>query len=208
MSSLEVPKIHIPSITMESLKFAFKELEWHAIDQAPWANEYPYQPEVKFQMAYDKEHIFLHYDVKEEFVKASYIRPNENVWEDSCVEFFLSLDGKGTYYNFEFNALGTGLIGYGSAVKSERTRLSAAQIELVDTYIQVKNIKGNKEWESYLVIPTSLFDEISLEGQTYHANFYKCGDGLPQPHFLAWSTIDLPKPNFHQPQFFGEINFI
>ncbi|MBD1429316.1 MULTISPECIES: carbohydrate-binding family 9-like protein [Sphingobacterium] len=208
MSSLEVPKIHIPSITMESLKFVFKELEWHAIDQAPWANEYPYQPDVKFQIAYDKEHIFIHYDVKEEFVKASYIRPNENVWEDSCVEFFLSLDGKETYYNFEFNALGTGLIGYGSAVKSERTRLSAAQIELVDTYIQVKNIKGSKEWESYLVIPTSLFNAVSLEGQTYHANFYKCGDGLPQPHFLAWSTIDLPKPNFHQPQFFGEINFI
>ncbi|MDD2936708.1 MAG: carbohydrate-binding family 9-like protein, partial [Proteiniphilum sp.] len=24
-----------------------------------------------------------------------------------------------------------------------------------------------------------------------------------EPHFISWSPIDLPKPNFHVPQFFG-----
>lgn len=208
MNTLQVPKIYIPSINAESLRFAFKELSWHKIDNSPWAADYPYKPDVQFQIAYDEEHIFLHYDVKEEFVKATYIRPNENVWEDSCVEFFFSLDGKETYYNFEFNTLGTGLIGYGPAIKNERKRLSATEIEKVDAFVQLKKIAGQKEWEIYLIIPKILFGDVSFEGKTFYANFYKCGDGLPQPHFLAWNTIDLPKPNFHRPDFFGEINFI
>jgi hypothetical protein len=37
------------------------------------------------------------------------------------------------------------------------------------------------------------------------ANFYKCGDETPEPHFLSWNPIDLPKPNFHVPQFFGQL---
>ena len=209
MNTLQVPKIHIPSINLESLRFAFSDLAWHNIDNAPWVNEYPYKPEVKFQIAYDSEHIFLHYKVQEEFVKATYIRANENVWEDSCVEFFISFDNRQTYYNFEFNVLGTGLIGYGPAVKSERQRLDPAQIDAVDAFVQLKKINGKKEWEIGLVIPKSTFGNVGeLEGNTFHANFYKCGDGLPQPHFIAWNTIDLPKPNFHRPDFFGEISFI
>lgn len=209
MNSLQVPKINIPSISLESLRFAFKELDWHRIDNAPWVNEYPYKPEVQFQIAYDSKHIFLHYKVREEFVKATYIRANENVWEDSCVEFFISFDDRQTYYNFEFNVLGTGLIGYGPAVKSERQRLNAAQINAVDAFVQLKKINGKKEWEIGLVIPKSTFGEvIEFEGNTFHANFYKCGDGLPDPHFISWNNINLPSPNFHRPDFFGEINFI
>lgn len=208
MNSLEVHKIFIPSITRESLHAALKGLEWHKIDQAPWQEDFPYKPEVKFQIAYDSEYIFLHYVVHEEYVKASHIRANENVWEDSCVEFFISFDDRKTYYNFEFNVLGTGLIGYGSAVKTERQRLNAEQIDAVDAYVQLKKVNGKKEWEISLVIPKTTFaEQVAFEGNTFHANFYKCGDELPQPHFLAWNTIDLPKPNFHQPQFFGVITF-
>ena len=208
MSLIQVQKIHVPTLNWESLRFAFKELPWHNIGNAPWKDQFPYQPEVQFQIAYDGGHIFLHYQVKEEFVKATYIRPNENVWEDSCVEFFLSLDNKQTYYNLEFNALGTGLIGYGPAVKAERNRLTAEQIDTVDSYMQLHKVNGQKAWEIILVIPKLLFGDVELEGKTFHANFYKCGDGLPQPHFMAWNNIDLPSPNFHRPDFFGEINFI
>ena len=39
------------------------------------------------------------------------------------------------------------------------------------------------------------------------ANFYKCGDKLQTPHFLSWNPIDLEKPNFHCPEFFGMLRF-
>lgn len=40
-----------------------------------------------------------------------------------------------------------------------------------------------------------------------NANFYKCGDKLQTPHFLSWNPINLEKPNFHCPEFFGTLNF-
>jgi hypothetical protein len=36
-------------------------------------------------------------------------------------------------------------------------------------------------------------------------NLYKCGDKCDTPHFLSWSPIGLPQPDFHCPDFFGEI---
>ena len=44
-------------------------------------------------------------------------------------------------------------------------------------------------------------------GRTLHGNFYKCGDLLQVPHFLSWNPIQLPKPCFHCPEFFGELIF-
>ena len=42
-------------------------------------------------------------------------------------------------------------------------------------------------------------------GEVLKGNFYKCGDKTAIPHFGMWSPIDSEKPNFHQPQFFGEM---
>ena len=37
------------------------------------------------------------------------------------------------------------------------------------------------------------------------ANFYKCGDKTAHPHYLSWSPIHTEKPDFHRPEFFGEL---
>lgn len=208
MNKLVVEKIADIGDSLGAIESAFERLSWNAIDQCPWKAEFPYCPEVRFQIAHSENYLYLHYEVKEEFVKGQFIRPNENVWEDSCIEFFLSLDQKQTYYNFEFNVLATGLIGYGSADKSQRKRLSNKEVESVDAYVQVSKKEGQKTWQSYLIIPKKMFGEISFSEKTYHANFYKCGDGLPNPHFLAWNTITNSTPNFHLPEFFGEISFV
>ena len=62
------------------------------------------------------------------------------------------------------------------------------------------------DWTMYIEIPKQALgfaDHESLAGQKIRGNFYKCGDKTPEPHFLSWSPIDLPKPNFHVPEFFG-----
>lgn len=205
--ALVVERLKIEAVNAKFLELAFEKEKWNKIDQCPWRSEFPYCPEVMFQIGHDDTNIYLHYRVKEEFVKGQYIRPNENVWEDSCVEFFLSLDGKRTYYNFEFNVLATGLIGYGSAIKSERNRLSTEDIESVDAYVNLSKMAGVKTWDSYLVVPKAIFGEVDFSGNTFHGNFYKCGDGLPKPHFLAWNSIENDKPNFHMPAYFGELSF-
>ncbi|VTP98522.1 carbohydrate-binding family 9-like protein [Sphingobacterium daejeonense] len=211
MKRLTVKKLDFTGIELDYSNLAneLNDLDWNAIDEAPWKEEFPYTPQAKFQIAYDQNGIYLHYDIDEEFVKGEFIRPNENIWEDSCVEFFVSFDGRKTYYNLEFNVLGTGLIGYGTAEKSSRNRLSAEEILTVDAISQIKTVNGRKNWKQILIIPFALFGLTiaDIEGKTLAANFYKCGDGLPNPHFLSWNTIENSKPNFHLPEFFGEIIF-
>lgn len=200
--------------TYSGLQEIFKGATVHQIAEATWNKDYPNQPEVHFQIVYTSESIFIHYKVREDYIKAQYIRPNEAVWEDSCVEFFISFDQKVHYYNIEMNPLGTGLVGYGTADKDSRNRLTAVQIQQINTYTEVSSIKGQKLWNTILEIPFKLFTSAgtlvsadSLKGKSVHANFYKCGDGLPAPHFVSWNRIDFPTPNFHLPEFFGEISF-
>jgi hypothetical protein len=71
-----------------------------------------------------------------------------------------------------------------------------------------KNGNQVSDWSLYLEIPKHLlrFDaKESLSQKIFKANFYKCGDLTDEPHFLSWNPISAPKPNFHVPQFFGQL---
>ncbi|MHC8950185.1 carbohydrate-binding family 9-like protein [Sphingobacterium hungaricum] len=194
--------------------FAYQNLlsavDWNALNIANWEALYPDRPKVDFQIAHNNKAIVLHYTVEEQFIKAQYVRPNEAVWEDSCVEFFISFDNKEHYYNLEFNPLGTGLIGYGTSDKQNRKRLSAEDIRTLETFTSVTSTLSAKRWSMVLVIPLSVFSQSSIDslsGNEFHANFYKCGDNLPNPHFISWTKIDNGTPNFHLPEYFGSILF-
>ena len=71
--------------------------------------------------------------------------------------------------------------------------------------------KGMINWELTLIIPFNVLHYhklTSLKGKSCYANFYKCGDDLPEPHFLAWNNIRSSSPNFHLPEFFGIMEFV
>jgi hypothetical protein len=36
-------------------------------------------------------------------------------------------------------------------------------------------------------------------------NFYKCADGTDSMHYVTWAPIKTERPDFHRPEFFGEI---
>jgi len=45
------------------------------------------------------------------------------------------------------------------------------------------------------------------KGVTWKANFYKTSSRSTNPHYITWSEVKNPKPQFHLPQFFGNITF-
>ena len=46
---------------------------------------------------------------------------------------------------------------------------------------------------------------VPRPGMIMRANFQAvCSAGNP-PYYMSWSPIDTPKPDFHRPEFFGEI---
>jgi len=185
--------------------------ERQSINNLLWSND-SYKPAVSFAMVYTEDSILLKYFVTEKYVKADYLQINDPVYKDSCVEFFIAFGGDENYYNLEFNRIGTALIGYGSG-KNDREILSESIISKIKSQHAITaspDDKGNTEWELTLNIPFTLFihNAISaLAGLSCRANFFKCGDDLPAPHFLSWNAVDYPQPNFHLPQFFGTITF-
>lgn len=66
---------------------------------------------------------------------------------------------------------------------------------------------GTFTWEVELRIPLALIfrEQQPIFPQTLRANFYKCADKTKRPHFLSWQPIPLPRPDFHRPEYFGEI---
>lgn len=182
-------------------------IERHPIDIVNWL-EYPYTPQVSFQMAYTTTHIYIKYFVTEKNIKATYLIDNESVWENSCVEFFVKLPDSEYYYNFEINCIGT-VLGAKKRNKSESIRLTDEELKRVIRIGSLSHekidIKDNSEpWNILVGIPFELFG-CNNRPNKIMANLYKCGDKTDTPHFLSWSPIDNPKPNFHLPQFFGEI---
>jgi hypothetical protein len=182
------------------------------IDNLLWS-ESGYRPHVAFRMAYTSESILLKFMVREKYIKADYHQINDPVYKDSCVELFIAFDNDPAYYNLEFNYLGTALVGYG-CFRTSRTPIEKQWIEKIKSYsIQPTENKNDKifEWELILKIPFSLFQYNNiktLENQVCKVNLYKCGDDLPEPHYLSWNNITNPEPNFHLPEFFGEVRFI
>ena len=176
------------------------------IDRINW-KEYPYKPSVAFYLAHNNHHLYILYKVREENICAKYVKDNDAVWEDSCVEAFLAKDINEGYFNIEANCIGTVLVGYGKE-RDNRIHLDKGQMQRIERatslgkeIIGKDNINGN--WWLQLTIPMEILGVT--KGQTLYANFYKCGDKSKVPHFLSWQSISTPQPDFHQPGFFGEL---
>jgi len=184
------------------------------IDCLNW-KDFNYRPEVWFNIAYSDREIFLKYYVTEEFIKAEKSESNQMVCEDSCVEFFVSPADDGIYYNFEFNAIGTCLLGAGTCRKDSSLAPSAVIEGIRRTGSSgtkpFKEKRGKFSWTITVAIPKEGFSRHTLKelkGKIFRANFYKCGDMLTMPHYLTWNPVVTKKPDYHQPEFFGMLKFV
>jgi len=214
MKKLEVPFLATVNrnCAVADISNLLDKLPKNRIEELPWSH-YDYRPEVSFAIGHSNDCIYIKYYVREHTVKALTLHTNGPVYKDSCVEFFLAFAGEQTYYNFEFNCIGTCLVGYGSS-RNERELVPASVIEKI-RYQAVLTKDGSQDdlavsWELVLVIPLEVFHFHrlpSLSGLRCQVNFFKCGDDLPRPHFLSWNKIQTEEPDFHQLQFFGEAVF-
>jgi hypothetical protein len=188
--------------------------ERHRINSINWSN-FKYSPDASFSIGYSDYEIFLKYYINENYFKAEMTRTNQMVCEDSCVEFFVSPEEDGIYYNLEFNAIGTCLMGSGTSRQGNHLVAPdlISKIRIL-TSAGKSPIEERAElfgWTITVAIPVEVFFRHKvqpLKGKTMRANFYKCGDKLKVPHYLTWNPIGTQNPDFHQPEFFGLLKFV
>ncbi len=175
--------------------------------------QHPYCPVVSFRIGHVQSEIWLSYAVSEARVRALETRTQGDVYKDSCVEFFVSLD-RTNYYNFEFNCIGTAHLAYGPG-RHDRRFVPPPAMDRLETWSSLgkepfAEKSGGFEWTLTARIPVACFafDAVSsLGGLKATANFFKTGSELSVPHYLTWNPVRTEKPDFHSPAYFGEICF-
>ncbi len=195
------------TLTFQNSFSSFKDISFLKIEKINWGS-YSYKPEVKLKIAWNDKGFFLEYNVKEKHLRVEQIGFSGPVHKDSCVEFFVTID-QINYYNFEFNATGSRHVNYRSILTKEKKVISKSKLESIKIKSSEKQFtrldKQNANWLLQVFIPFTFFSEKNIPSKQLKGNFYKCGDKLIEPHYLSWNPIETKIPDFHQPNFFGEL---
>lgn len=147
-------------------------------------------------------------DCYESNPKAMYTQINSTVHKDSCMEAFINfkpnLENSG-YINFETNIKAALHSAYGTS-RNNRKFLTDMGINPPVVF----NTKDVDKWSCEYLIPFDLIkkvygDCIYKKGDILKANFYKCGDETDKPHFASWTKIETDTPDYHRPEFFGNL---
>ncbi len=213
MKKLKVP--FLATLDVLDLSSAGFLLEGRAqreyIDVVNWA-DFPYKPIVAFDIARSSTHLYIRYFVKGNSLKASCDVDGSPVYTDSCVEFFMKRVDDNHYFNFEFNCIGFCDAAYRESRNSKRS-FTSKEYALIRRHSSLEHKTfseklGVYSWELTVAIPFTLMGlNADCLPEKILGNFYKCADDTETPHFLSWSPIALPLPDFHCPDFFGEIYF-
>ena len=174
--------------------------------QYPW-DKNGYKPNVLFELGMNEDGFTMHITVPESDPLREKKEHLEFVHEDSCVEWFVNFSPEkcDRYFNMETNANGAMYAAF------RKDRYEYQMME--DTDIESMNVQTQiheNTWEVRYQIPFALIRKYIPgyefeDGQVIRANFYKCGDCTAQPHYGMWHEFFPEKPDFHRPEFFGEI---
>lgn len=218
MNTLNVPFLKAVS-TQTTIEIANRIIDtvnngYTSIECVNWPDEFEAKPKVDFKFFQAERGIYLKFSVTEDHTRAIYTKDNDKVYTDSCVELFIDPSGDGSYYNLEFNAIGTLLLGFG---KDRHDREQAPQeiTSLVKRlpslgFRPLETTELQKPWELTVFIPFTAFwhhSISSLSGKKIKGNLQKCGDDLPVPHYITWNPIKTAHPDYHRPEYFGIFEF-
>ena len=176
-----------------------------------------FRPVVKAKMMYDQENLYLIYKVDDRHVRVQNDKFNSSVSSDACVEFFFSPDRDWPlrYFNVEINAGGTALMAFHTDGK--RTNMleeDFKNVQIAHTLPRKldQEISEPVTWFLEFKLPLTLLKKYTNitqpeKGVKWKANFYKTSSKSTNPHYLTWSIVHNPKPQFHLPQYFGTLIF-
>lgn len=176
-------------------------------------------PGAAVKIAYDDTALHVLFRVEDRYVRAVAARDQDSVCGDSCVEFFFTpgSDPSKGYFNVEMNCGGTLLFHFNAGVRTGRVEISGSDCGLIARThslprIVDPEIREPVTWTAGYAIPFALLRRYCpvtapKPQALWRANFYKCADGTSHPHWLTWSPVDHPKPDFHRPQSFGTLQF-
>ncbi|WP_276346279.1 carbohydrate-binding family 9-like protein [Daejeonella sp. JGW-45] len=221
--SSEKPAMYKVKKLQGSMKIdaSWNKAQWKKVKEIPIENfmgQIPaFQPRVVAKMMYDSRNIYMIYKVEDRHVRIQNTKFNSPVSTDACVEFFFAPDKDWPlrYFNIEINAGGTALMAYHKDGK--RTNVTEADFNVAEVAHTLpkkldQEISEPVTWFLEFKMPLSLLAKYGNytqpeKGVKWKANFYKTSSRSTNPHYITWSVVQNPVPQFHLPQYFGTLMF-
>lgn len=211
---IKVPYIaELEKMSLSSLDLAMEEKGFKvAVAENNWQKDFPYSPCCSAVIARSDSHMVVLFHIRGLDLRGTALEDNGPTFQDSCCEFFITDPFDGTYYNFEINCIGT----VNAAKRTSRTNRDKLDASTLTRIIRLHSIEREimeksgaiETWSVALLIP---FDIIGIDPEhlpvSLRGNLYKCGDKTAHPHYLSWNPIQTSKPDFHRPEYFGELIF-
>ncbi|NCN05769.1 MAG: hypothetical protein GW949_09070 [Spirochaetales bacterium] len=227
MNSSEANPLKVPPIVLGSgpLEENLQDQGVHiSIDQGNWVNFTDPRVKVDLTLGYSEAGVLLYYQVQEPEIRALVDQDQGPVYQDSCVEWFVTPPGPETltgqepdYLNFEWNSKGF-LLHYRGPDRRRRTPAAPQVLAKVLRKSKVASHRSidqsgdqsayPKQWSLLAQVPFEVLGVTDPKAGLWRANFYKCGDLLARPHYYSWQKMDTPEPDFHRPEFFGFLEFL
>lgn len=181
---------------------------WQTVPATPVAavwegeNAHPSPYATAVRLVHSPEGLTARYETNEWPLRAHHTLPNEEICEDSCMEFFFTPNlVDAAYINIEVNPLGVPHVGIGESRHGRRLLDVTAEDLRIET-----TVTYGRGWSMTVHVSYAFIDRhFTSHGREMRANFYKCGDRTVRKHFSVWSPIGTEKPDYHQPAFFGRI---
>lgn len=207
-----------PTIDADWNKAAWKDVTPLTLEYY-MGQEPAHQPKAQAKVAYDDHALYFIWKVEDKYVLAKRTKHQQDVWRDSCVEFFFTPGGEPKergYFNLETNCTGVKLFGV-HVTGGKDEKFTAEDFASIVTASSLKGpidpeVAEPTTWTLEYKIPLSLLEKFTKierpkRGVTWRANFYKCADDASHPHWLTWSPVTHATPSFHLPQYFGILVF-
>ncbi|NLK27654.1 MAG: hypothetical protein GX306_04835 [Clostridiales bacterium] len=188
---------------IQSIK-QLKECPTFEINHFLWRNVY--RPKAFGQMAMLENYGFVvSMSAMEKDPLRRYTQDEDPVYMDSGLEAFLNFNPKAgkDYFNFEMNANGAILSGFGPGRNRKRV------VDITE-YRPICTAEIYEEsWSVLLKIPMELIQDVYGIGplglgDIITCNFFKISEDPQYEHYVSYAPIVSDNPNFHLPEFFGE----
>ena len=171
------------------------------------------QENTQARLLWDDEALYVSFVAHDQHIWATYVNRDDPVSRDDAVEVFVAPDTSNaeSYFNFEFNAIGTILDR--SPRNGRSSSWNASDIEVAITIDGSLNDDGDTDnlWTTEIAIPFSSFEGYAPQlppqaGSVWRLNLYRIG-GRTNPQFSVWSDTQTPAPQYHVPSRFGIVRF-
>jgi hypothetical protein len=198
----------------ENVFDALKEAEEIQITSYPWNEDYQPKSTAKLVWTDDAFYYEMSSLEKKENIRAVEEGISGFVHTDSCLEFFFSPlpDSRKEYINIEINPNAATHIEVGPN-RQERCLRTDIDLAILETKTFMVKEGEMIRWGFSAKVPYTLVEKL-MEVEDFYpsaymrANFYKCGNKTPEPHYGIWNDIETENPDYHRPEFFGRVEFV